>query len=191
MTGVKPLGGKERTVETVASDLTDALNGLSTRLDDAKTESADRDAKLEASDEKLQRYGRWNRFLVAADLLTTAVAVVAIFIAGHANTRSAHADARSQAARAYAAAVHQSNIVACKIGNQGRAQQVQFWDHVAAISKPPPGETPAQRAQRKATLRKFLAYVDRSFAPRNCAALYHLQGTPPASSDTALTQTAR
>lgn len=63
-----------------------------------------------------------------------------------------------------------SVVQLCRSGNEARAQQVTLWTHLVEISRPPPGETPAARAQREDTTRVFLAYVHQVFAPRNCAA---------------------
>jgi hypothetical protein len=58
----------------------------------------------------------------------------------------------------------------CQSGNEARGQQVVLWTHLAAISAPPPRETPAQEKQRQAALTRFLAYIRHVFAPRNCTA---------------------
>lgn len=61
-----------------------------------------------------------------------------------------------------------SVVQLCQAGNESRAQQVSLWDHLVAISRPPPHETPAQARKRLATTRAFLAYIRKVFAPRNC-----------------------
>ena len=77
-----------------------------------------------------------------------------------------------------ASAVHKavgsraSVVQLCRLGNESRAQQVTLWTRLVAISKPPPGQTRAQARQRAATIRVFIAYVRRLFAPRNCAARF-------------------
>src|SRR6266581_3653625 len=52
-----------------------------------------------------------------------------------------------------------SVVQLCQAGNESRAQQVTLWTHLIAISQPPPHQTAAQKRQRQATIRKFLAYV--------------------------------
>jgi hypothetical protein len=65
-----------------------------------------------------------------------------------------------------------SIVQLCQAGNQSRAQQLTLWTYIVAISPPPPHETAAERQQRKATIRRFLAYIHKVFEPRNCAARY-------------------
>jgi hypothetical protein len=62
-----------------------------------------------------------------------------------------------------------SVVQLCQASNESRAQQVTLWTHLIAISQPPPHETAAQKRQRQATTREFLAYVRTVFAPRDCA----------------------
>jgi hypothetical protein len=62
-----------------------------------------------------------------------------------------------------------SVVQLCETGNGFRAQQVTLWTHLIAISQPPPHQTAAQRKQREALTRKFLAYVRTVFAKRDCA----------------------
>lgn len=62
-----------------------------------------------------------------------------------------------------------SVVQLCQAGNESRAQQVTLWTHLVQISAPPPHETAAQKRQRAALVREFLAYVRRVFAPRDCA----------------------
>lgn len=58
----------------------------------------------------------------------------------------------------------------CETGNEFRADQVTLWNHLVVISAPPPHETAAQKAARAKTVRAFLAYVRKVFAPRDCTA---------------------
>jgi hypothetical protein len=69
-------------------------------------------------------------------------------------------------------AIHQSQIAACHISNQTRAGEVQLWTHVVEISKPPPGQTPAQARQRQRLTASFLDYVRKTFRPLDCERLY-------------------
>lgn len=66
----------------------------------------------------------------------------------------------------------------CEAGNMARAQQVTLWDHFAAISKPPPHQTPAQAAARRKSIAGILAYIRHVFAPRNCQAPLTTRSTP-------------
>jgi hypothetical protein len=62
-----------------------------------------------------------------------------------------------------------SVVQLCQAGNDARAQQITLWTHLAAISVPPPHETPAQTARRLMLVRQLLGYVRQVFAPRDCA----------------------
>jgi hypothetical protein len=68
--------------------------------------------------------------------------------------------------------IHDSQLAACDIGNRGRAGNIQLWDHVLSISKPPPNETPAQKAERLKTVKQFKVYVHHVFKPVDCGKLY-------------------
>lgn len=70
-----------------------------------------------------------------------------------------------------AAATAASTLQLCQLGNESRAQQITLWTRIIVISQPPPHETVAQRRQRLAVVRAFIAYVHRLFAPRDCQAL--------------------
>ena len=61
-----------------------------------------------------------------------------------------------------------SVIQLCQSGNDARAQQVQLWEFVIHISKPPPHETPAHRAQRERTVAQFVTHLHHVFGLRNC-----------------------
>lgn len=66
-----------------------------------------------------------------------------------------------------------SVVQLCQAGNDSRAQQITLWTHLAAISTPPPHETPAQAQRRLALVRQLLGYVRQVFAPRNCTANFN------------------
>ena len=68
--------------------------------------------------------------------------------------------------------LHNSQISGCQAGNGSRAQQVQLWDHLVGISKPPKGESVAQIKQQEQETAAFLSYVHHVFAQRNCAKAY-------------------
>jgi len=65
-----------------------------------------------------------------------------------------------------ASAIHVSQLTACSIGNESRVAQIQLWGYVLQLAGSP--KTPAEEERD----RKFLAYVNRTFAPVNCAQLY-------------------
>lgn len=110
----------------------------------------------------------WLAVSLALDIaLTVVVAVLAV---------EAHdAAATAQGARQYAAAVHSSQIGACRIGNTLRAKEVQLWSHLASLSSPPPHSTKAQRAVQARRIAALLAYVRRTFVQLDCQAIYRLK----------------
>jgi len=98
---------------------------------------------------------RWLFASVAVDLALS-VAMVTLAVA------QAHVSAQ----------IHRTQLSACAIGNEFRAGQIRLWDHVIAVSSPPPRETPAERKARLAKLAAFRAYVAAHFKPVNCKSLY-------------------
>ena len=93
------------------------------------------------------------------------LSVVTLLLSGAAyffSTRAVQGEIRSRA----------SVVQLCQAGNESRAQQITLWTHLVAISRPPPHETAAQKQQRQATIRVFLGYVRKVFAPRNCSASF-------------------
>jgi hypothetical protein len=60
--------------------------------------------------------------------------------------------------------VHQSQLATCAISNQTRADERQLWSYLFELS----GKGAADNPQAK----KFLVFVDKTFAPLNCSALY-------------------
>jgi hypothetical protein len=63
-----------------------------------------------------------------------------------------------------------SVVQLCQAGNDSRAQQVTLWTHLVAISAPPPHQSAAQKAARDRLIARFLAFVRKVFAPRDCTA---------------------
>lgn len=62
--------------------------------------------------------------------------------------------------------LHTSQLAACSISNQTRAEQQQLWVYIFQQAAPP--KTAAERAKEQA----FLEHVEQTFAPVNCAAVY-------------------
>lgn len=60
--------------------------------------------------------------------------------------------------------LHQSQLTACGISNQTRAEQRQFWAALVSQHKLPPVTVSGE---------PLLAYIDKTFASVNCAAVYH------------------
>jgi hypothetical protein len=61
--------------------------------------------------------------------------------------------------------LHKSQLAACAIGNQTRRGDVELWGYVLKLSAKSPDSNQAQ-------LRMFKAFVDKTFAPVDCAKLY-------------------
>ena len=99
----------------------------------------------------VRQHSRRTRLLVIVAIISTAFDIAATTIGLVALTLALHASA--------------SNAALCQASNTSRAQQLQLWDHLFAIASPP--ATPAAREQ----VAEFRAYLDRDFAPRDCAHL--------------------
>jgi hypothetical protein len=67
-------------------------------------------------------------------------------------------------------ALHATQVAACQAGNQTRAEEVDLWDHIAAVSQTRK-TTPRQRREDE----QLLAFIRKIFAPRNCIALYRIR----------------
>ena len=93
------------------------------------------------------------------------LSVLALLLAGASSWFSVRAVQGGISSRA-------SVVQLCQAGNDSRAQQITLWTHLAAISTPPPHETPAQAQRRLELVRQLLAYVRKVFAPRNCTASF-------------------
>lgn len=94
-------------------------------------------------------------------------AVVFLFVLSFALAGGSYWLSTSAVHRATAAAVNTTQL--CEAGNESRAQQVELWTRLVALSQPPPHQTPAQARKQAQTIHVFLAYVRHLFAPRNCA----------------------
>lgn len=64
------------------------------------------------------------------------------------------------------ATLHASQLVSCANSNDTRAEQRRLWAYILRISAPP--KTAAAKAQEQ----QFVAFVNATFAPVNCAAIY-------------------
>jgi hypothetical protein len=95
---------------------------------------------------------------LALDLVLTVIVAITAVQAHNASTRATDASAAAEHASA-------SNTALCQASNTSRAQQIDLWNFLLSLGKPP-----ATAAERK-VISGFRAYLDRDFAPRNCAAL--------------------
>jgi hypothetical protein len=62
--------------------------------------------------------------------------------------------------------LHQSQLTACSLTNQSRAEQRALWSYLFQQDV----RATAKERQRE---QQLLQYVDKTFAPENCSALYH------------------
>lgn len=85
-------------------------------------------------------------------------------------TRTTAAIGKADTATAAEGALHSAQISGCQSGNAERAGELALWTYLFDASKP------TSKAQADA-IAKFMALVDKTFAARNCGALYSL--TPP------------
>jgi hypothetical protein len=141
-----------------AQTLVNALDRMEKRLAEVNESSEKRDADL-------KRYGRHNRLAIIIDVLLTVVTTVAVVFAVHATNT---ADQTQQA-----------SATSCVAGNSLRATLDEVFDHVFTAVKPPPQDTPAEKAMADRKLQQLEAYYHAKFKGRACASLY---GVAPASS---------
>jgi hypothetical protein len=101
------------------------------------------------------------------DRLILAVLVLLALGLGANSVRVSRADAVAQSG-------HDSSVAACRASNVTRVKEIALWNHLASEAKPTPGETKRQIAENKRAVAAFLAYVAKTFAPRDCNSLYKL-----------------
>jgi hypothetical protein len=133
-----------------AAGLTAALTAMTSQLTEVK---------------KTVRRGKW----VVAGIIAGLILDVALTVI--VSVTAVEASNAGNRANQTVAQLHTTQLTSCRAGNQTRAQEVQLWMHLAAVSASPK-TTPAQRA----SVGKLLAYIRATFAPRNCGVLYHLKG---------------
>ena len=62
-------------------------------------------------------------------------------------------------------AIHQSQLAACTVSNTTRAQQIELWEFLFKLAGPKTASNPQDQA--------LLKFVKKTFAPVNCAQVYH------------------
>ena len=150
-----------------ASALTEALTGLSRRLDAVKEDSEARDSALEKR-ARQNRHRIWLSYvLIAIDVILTVLLVVIGIGAADASSSAGTANDRAAAAAAATGAEHDALISSCDESNQERAQELAIWEYLFRASKP-------TSAQQAAQIASFMKIVDAAFAPKNCAQVYSL-----------------
>lgn len=119
-------------------------------------------ANIQANTTEMHRVRHWKQRVFRAAVTAAVIAVIALGGMAYAIWQNHEA----------VAAVHVNQIQGCHIANMIRLREVQLWEHVVAVSRPPAGETPADRKQRQQTTRLFLGYVHRTFRELDCQRLY-------------------
>ena len=135
----------------IAQALAGALEGMSRQLKTVNDNSEERDASL-------KRYGRHNRLFIAVDVLLTIVTTVAVGVAVSASNTANQ--------------TQQASATSCAAGNDLRQTLDEVFDHVFTAVKPPPQDTPAEKAVADRKLAALEAYYHAKFAGRNCTAIY-------------------
>lgn len=164
---------------TTALQLTDAVNGLSARLDEVREDSENRDEALDKYGKQNRRILRRHRLVIIAGIILFLIDVGLTlrigFVASDASNASASASRAAAAARSAAsaaAATRASNLAACTATNAARAQNKQLWDYLLAESRPAPDATPAQKTADERLLAQLSQHVDEAFMPSPCQRLY-------------------
>lgn len=118
--------------------------------------------KMTAELVRLNKYGRTNRHLIVVTFVSITLDLILTLLLVFTYS-TAHS------AGQVAAAEHSNLLASCEVGNQFRAEQVTLWTHLAAVSKPPPHATRAQKAKDAQQIAALLRYIRKVFAPRDCA----------------------
>lgn len=115
-------------------------------------ELSKRVVKLTKEVELLRKYGRRSRKWLVVDIILT----VAVFVISYLFAQQ-----------------HSTLVAACQAGNVTRTQERGLWGHLykSALAEHP---TPAQLAAD----RTLIAYVNKTFANRDCAAVYRPHWLP-------------
>lgn len=151
-----------------AQRLTDALNGMTRRLEEVQKASEERD-------EALSTYGRRNRILIIAAIIGFLLDVIATSVAFVAYVDTRDALSRVERNGATLTQIHQSNVSACETGNARAVKQKQALDAILVAGPARPGETKTQRQAVKALLDRDRALVAQGWKPRNCQQIYELR----------------
>lgn len=136
---------------STAKGLTEALRGLSERLDAVA-------ARAETT-----RKWTWRGIIaVAFDLVLSVVTVVALLMA-HGNSVSVQQ-------------AQLNNVTICRNSNERLMAQKQLWEFLLNKSKVPKNASAKEKATEELLLRQLQQRVNTAFALRNCSAIYKLGG---------------
>lgn len=128
----------------------------------------------------LHQYGQRNRRLIRTLAVSLVFDVILSVFLGVVAIQANTASNKASDATSVAAQNRVNARIACEVGNQSRAAQIQLWGYVISLAstrdKPPP--TP----QELARIKKFEAYVNVVFQARDCndlTAVPSIPVTPP------------
>ncbi|HMG64283.1 MAG TPA: hypothetical protein VK599_15160 [Streptosporangiaceae bacterium] len=143
----------------LASALSETLGEIARRLD------------------QYSAFGRRSRKIIVALAVSFALDIVLTVVLGL-TAFSAHDTANANAqlvqeVHAAQLALHAAQLTVCANGNTFRADQDVIWrDFIGLITKPAPGESPAQVAKTDQLAMGFLGYVGQVNHAVDCKALY-------------------
>ena len=146
-----------------AQDAVDAADRLSAALAEMALQLKAVNERLDSAEKAAKRSRRIIVGLVISLVLDVTLTIVVTFFAFQAHNASAQASATI-------AQLNATQIESCQAGNQTRAAEIQFWEHVYALADV--SKAPAK--QRKAD-NELIAYIRHVFSPRNCRALYKIR----------------
>jgi hypothetical protein len=149
-----PSSGEQRADETDARAEELAVQTAVKALDLA-TQLAETLGKISERLETYAVYGKRSRRIIAALAVSFTLDIILTVIVTILSASALH----------HSTAVHQSQLAACAIGNQTRRGDVELWGYVLKLSAKSPNSNQAQ-------LRMFKVFVDKTFAPVDCAKLY-------------------
>lgn len=138
---------------------------------DAPADALEAAARLEAtmlglsSDLRFLRiYGRRNRLLIQIVGVVIALMLLMGVSLLHATDRANEAASDAKAASSAATQVRLSQRVTCEAGNETRELSRQLWTYILDATAHGPGVS----AEKKRQIADFRAYVNATFAARDC-----------------------
>lgn len=121
---------------------------------------------LSQSVSALARKQRQDRTLLKAVVAALALNVVALVLIGVVAVRANSAAERADSAYAIAEANKEAARLSCEAANQGRVNQIQLWTYVLDLSAQ---ANPAPTREQALRIAQFRSYIQKVFAPRDCA----------------------
>jgi hypothetical protein len=115
----------------------------------------------------LALFGRRNRNLIRAIAASVALDIILSLGLGYGLHQEHNIDVKATEARE---AIATNQFSGCLFGNESRAAQKRIFDAIfaAALAKPPPGETAADKIQRLATVASIQDLVTKAYGSRDC-----------------------